>query len=224
MSGIGGLNLQGISVSPRFIFGANGKIRNSLHRVDEHKLLYVAGHNACVYSTDEKNQYFLEGSENVEKITAVAVSPSNRFVAICQRAEKAKCIIYDIHTQKLKQTLPDQDIDTDDYEAKEFLSAAFPVKNEQTQMVTLTGAPDWVLLLWDIDNIKVLSKINVGFSGFQSQINPKPGEEVDEPDHNLMCSYNPLEVGGDPSRVVVTGDNTFYIFKIVADVLDTELT
>jgi hypothetical protein len=224
MSGIGGLNLQGVSVSPRFIFGVNGKIRNSLYRVDEHKLMYVAGHNVCVYSTDEKNQYFLEGSEGVEKITAVAMSPSKRYVAICQRAAKAKCIIYDIHTQKLKQTLPDQDIETDDYEAMDFLSASFPVKNENTQMITLTGAPDWMVLLWDIDNIKVLSKINIGLSGFTAQINAKGGVAEEEPDHNLMCSYNPLELTGEPSRVIVTGNDTFYMFKIVDDQLETELT
>jgi hypothetical protein len=129
MSGIGSLNLQGITVSPRFIFGVNGQLKNNLHMIDEHKLLYVAGHNVVVYSTDEKNQYFLEGSENVEKITAIAVSRSNRHLAICERAEKARCVIYDIHTQKHKVTLPDQDIDCHDYESKEFLSASFS-KNE----------------------------------------------------------------------------------------------
>jgi hypothetical protein len=56
-----GLGLQGITVSPRFIFGANGDIKNNLHLIDEHKLLYVAGHNVVVYSTEpnESNQYFL---------------------------------------------------------------------------------------------------------------------------------------------------------------------
>lgn len=121
-------------------------------------------------------------------------------------------------------TLPDQDIETDDYEAKEFLSASFPTKNENTQMVTLTGAPDWMVLLWDLDNIKVLSKINIGLSGFTSQINPKGGEGEEESDHSLTCTYNPLELTGEPSRVVVTGTDTFYMFKIVDDTLETELT
>jgi hypothetical protein len=47
-----GLGLQGITVSPRFIFGVNGDIKNNLHLIDEHKLLYVAGHNVVVYSTE----------------------------------------------------------------------------------------------------------------------------------------------------------------------------
>jgi WD40 repeat protein len=32
-----------------------------LHLVDEHKILYTAGHNITVYSTDEKIQHFLNG-------------------------------------------------------------------------------------------------------------------------------------------------------------------
>lgn len=52
---------HGTTVSPRFIFGVNGQMRNNLHLVDEQKLLYVAGHNVVVYSIDEKTQYFLQG-------------------------------------------------------------------------------------------------------------------------------------------------------------------
>ena len=61
MSTLAGLGLQGTTVSPRFVFGVNGYLKNNLHFIDEHKLLYVAGHNVVVYSTDEKNQYFLQG-------------------------------------------------------------------------------------------------------------------------------------------------------------------
>jgi len=83
---LAGLGLQGITVSPRFIFGVNGELRNNLYMVDEHKILYTAGHNIVVYSTEEKNQYFLQGSENVEKITNIAVSKSKKFLAICEKS------------------------------------------------------------------------------------------------------------------------------------------
>ena len=85
---LAGLGLQGITVSPRFIFGVNGEIRNNLHLIEEHKLLYTAGHNVVVYSTDEKNQYFLPGQEGTEKITAIAVSFSKRYLAVCERTTK----------------------------------------------------------------------------------------------------------------------------------------
>jgi len=52
---LAGLGLQGITVSPRFMFGVNGDLKNSLYLIDEQKLLYTSGHNVVVYSTDEKN-------------------------------------------------------------------------------------------------------------------------------------------------------------------------
>jgi hypothetical protein len=50
---LAGLGLNGITVTPRFVFGVNGDLRNNLHLVDEHKLAYVAGHNVVVYSTED---------------------------------------------------------------------------------------------------------------------------------------------------------------------------
>jgi len=77
-----------------------------LHLIEEHKLLYTAGHNVVVYSTDEKNQYFLAGQEGTEKITAIAVSASKRYLAVCERTTKVEggglCTIYDINSQKKK--------------------------------------------------------------------------------------------------------------------------
>jgi hypothetical protein len=144
---LAGLGLQGITVSPRFIFGVNGSIRNNLHLIEEHKLLYTAGHNVVVYSTDEKNQYFLPGQEGTEKITAIAVSASKRYLAVCERTTKVEggglCTIYDINSQKKKQTLPDPDVDNREYNSREFLSAAFSWKDENKYIVTLTGQPDW---------------------------------------------------------------------------------
>ena len=112
------------------------------------------------------------------------------------------------------------DIECTDYDAKEFLSASFPSKNEHQNLITLCGAPDWFLLLWDIENISVLSKINIGIQGFTAQINMKGGAADREPNHNLMCSYNPF----DSERVVVTGEDTFKVYKIEDGQFDTVLT
>jgi hypothetical protein len=53
MSNFGGP--QGVSLIPRFIFGVNGEIRNSIAVVDDKKVLYVAGHNIVIYDPDEKS-------------------------------------------------------------------------------------------------------------------------------------------------------------------------
>ena len=85
--------------------------------MNDHKLLYTAGHNIIIYSTDEKNQVFLAGSENVEKISCIAVSKSSKYVAVCEKAHRAICTIYETDTYRKKKVLPDPDITVTDYEA-----------------------------------------------------------------------------------------------------------
>ena len=95
------------------------------------------------------------------------------------------CTIFDIHSQKKKKTLPDQDVACNDYESKEFLSCAFSTKKELEGniLITLTGEPDWMLMLWDWEKQKVLSKVNIGITGVPFSINQKGGDV--EPDYNF---------------------------------------
>ena len=73
MSGSAGL--QGITVSPRFIFGVNGGMKNNLYLLEDHRLMYTAGHNIVVYNVEDKSQYFLSGSEGTMGISTIAISP-----------------------------------------------------------------------------------------------------------------------------------------------------
>ena len=60
------------------------------------------------------------GVEGTEGITSIVVSPAKKYVAICEKAERALCTVYDLNTLKRKKTLT-----SSDYQAKEFLSVAF---------------------------------------------------------------------------------------------------
>jgi hypothetical protein len=84
-----------------------------------------------------------------------------------------------------------------DYQAKEFLSCCFSPKNEKQHLITLTGEPDWCILFWQWDKIKILAQINIGMSGtLQSNC--------------FSCSFNPH----DHNSVVVTGPNVYKYYKI----------
>ena len=85
--------------------------------MNDQKLLYTAGHNVIIYSIDESTQLMLPGSENVEKISSIAVSKSSKYVAVCEKANRALCTIYELDTYRKKKVLPDPDIPVTDYEA-----------------------------------------------------------------------------------------------------------
>jgi len=42
-----------VTLTPRFIFGVNGQIKNNLFIIEEKKLVYVAGHNVIIYNVEE---------------------------------------------------------------------------------------------------------------------------------------------------------------------------
>ena len=60
------------------------------------------------------------GVEGSEGITALAVSPAKKYLAVCEKAERALCIVYDLTTLKRRKILT-----STDYSAKEFISVAF---------------------------------------------------------------------------------------------------
>lgn len=59
----------------RHIFGISNNWRNHVHFINDHKVLYPAGHNIIVYNIDEKQQSYIAGIEGYKGFTTVAVSP-----------------------------------------------------------------------------------------------------------------------------------------------------
>ena len=153
------LGLQGVTVTPRFIFGVNGENTNNLHIVDDKKLMYVAGHNVVIYNPDEKTQQFIPGSENVEGINFITVSNTNTpHLAICERAKRAQVTIVGAIDRKVKKTVPDPNQEDAGFTATEFLTAAFSPKDDK-KLIVLAGEPDWCLIMWEWQKFGVLAKV-----------------------------------------------------------------
>jgi hypothetical protein len=63
----GPLSAQGTYLSSsllRFIFGVNAELKNNAHFLEDHRIVYAAGHNVIVYNTEDKSQYFYQGKLN----------------------------------------------------------------------------------------------------------------------------------------------------------------
>lgn len=39
----------------------NGELRQNLYLIEDHRLMYTAGHNIVIYNVEEKSQVFLQG-------------------------------------------------------------------------------------------------------------------------------------------------------------------
>ena len=94
----------------------------------------------------------LPGIEGSEGITALALSPSKKYLAVCEKAERAICGVVDI--SNLNTVLKRKRILTSmDYACKSFISCAFaPVGYDKSYLVTLSGVEDdprVIIWTWD---------------------------------------------------------------------------
>jgi len=82
------------------------------------------------------------GVEGSEGITAITVSPSRKYVAICEKSERALCLIWDISGIASNPVVPPKRkkvLTSTDYAAKEFISVAFAPTNEKSLLCTLVS-------------------------------------------------------------------------------------
>lgn len=93
--------------SRRHCFGARGSRANSLAWADESTLIYLCGASLVLYQPDTKTQRFVTGSQHA--ITAFAVCPSKRLLAVAERGEKATVSTYDLQTLKRRKVLTCKD-------------------------------------------------------------------------------------------------------------------
>ena len=80
--------LMASCLSPRFVFGVQGSRSNAIGFSDQATLVYLAGHTVVIYNILDGKQRFIHGSESSESITAMALCPSSRFIAIAEDSDK----------------------------------------------------------------------------------------------------------------------------------------
>ena len=89
------------------MFGVKGDVKNNLFYLDDQRVLYPSGHNIIIYNIDDKKQTYISGKikilliisigvEGSEGITALTVSQGKKYLAICEKAERAICTVYDL--------------------------------------------------------------------------------------------------------------------------------
>ena len=83
-------------------------------------------------------------------MTALAVSPNRRYVAIAEKGEKPTITIYDLHSLRKKKVLSSPEV-----QSVEYISLAF--SPDSKYLVAQGGKPDWTLLYWTWEKSKVMA-------------------------------------------------------------------
>jgi WD40 repeat protein len=135
---------------PRHIFGLKTGISGNIAFQDEQTIVYPSGANCILYNIDQKSQKFIPASEKSQGMTAMAVSPNRRYVAIAEKGEKATITVYDLHSLRRRKVLSSSEV-----ASTGFVSLAF--SPDSKYLVAQGGQPDWTLLYWTWEKSKVMA-------------------------------------------------------------------
>lgn len=177
-----------ISIQTKHIFGCKNDIANAVYHIDEHRIIYAAGHNIVIYNIEDRQMQFLPGIEGSLGITSVTLCPKHRFLAVAERAERGVICVYDMAKQRKKRVLV-----TSDCLSQEYISMSFAPKQEKKFLISLGGHPDWTLIYWQWDRQRVLHSTKVS-----------SGSPVYQISFNILDYMN---------GIIATGNNVFFWYK-----------
>jgi cilia- and flagella-associated protein 57 len=138
----------------RHAYGVRSHSKNCLSYLDDHHLMYVAGNNVVIMSTETKDQSFIPGTVYPQRglgITCISSSHPKKIIAVAEKtADNGIVTFYDSHSLRKKKTINHADLGS-----KEITSMAF--SNDGKYFIMQGGAPEWNLCLWNIEkNIKLI--------------------------------------------------------------------
>ena len=136
--------------SLRHAFGFKSDVANNIWYLDEQTIIYPSGSNCVLYNIDQRTQKFIPGTDQSNGMTALAVSPNRRYVAVAEKGEKPSITIYDLHSLRKRKVLT-----TSECQSSEYVSIAF--SPDSKYLVAQGGRPDWTLLYWTWEKAKVLA-------------------------------------------------------------------
>ncbi|KAJ8306471.1 hypothetical protein KUTeg_017016 [Tegillarca granosa] len=172
----------------RHIFGLKSGVTGNICYHDEQTIVYPAGSNCILYNTEQKTQKFIQGTDKSEGMTALAVSPNRRYVAIAEKGEKPTITIHDLHSLRKRKVLSSTDV-----QSGEYVSLAF--SPDSKYLVAQGGKPDYTLLYWTWEKSKVMAVTKTS--------NPQTNPPV------YQVTFNPQ----DNTQLCVVGNGIFKNFR-----------
>ena len=145
-----GIDMSIAVATPRHCFGLKPDVADNICYLDEQTIIYPSGSNCILFNIDQKSQRFIAGTDKSTGMTALAVSPNRRYVAIAEKGDKAVISIYDLNTLRKKKVLSSTEV-----QSTEFVSVAF--SPDSKYLVSQGGRPDWTLLYWTWEKAKVMA-------------------------------------------------------------------
>ena len=125
--------------------------------------MYPAGHSIVVTDAEHRSQRFVPCTPEASRITAIAVSPNLKHLAVAESYPVASgtpstITVYELATLKRRKVLP-----AGEQHAGDILDVDF--SQDGRFLLAQGGAPDWMLTLWVWEKAKVGCTLRTGVPG-----------------------------------------------------------
>lgn len=174
---------------PHHMFGLRSNISGNISYLDEQTIVFPSGNQVVRFNVDQKQQRFMPGSDKTQGMSAIALSPNRRYIAIAERAEKPTVTIFDLlHDQsKKRKTLTCPELQT-----QEFVCLSF--SPDSKYLIAQGGKPEWTLVYWVWEKSKIMATM-------------KTTNQSSHPVYQV--SFNPH----DNTQICATGNHIFKLFR-----------
>eukprot|EP00754_Rhynchopus_humris_P009372 Rhum_TRINITY_DN13996_c1_g1::Rhum_TRINITY_DN13996_c1_g1_i1::g.66708::m.66708 len=192
----------------RHAFGIKADSADNIHFIDESTCAFPVGRNIVLYNTQANQQKFIPGNEKCEQITAMALSPNKRYLAVAESGETPIVSIYDTATRRKKKALPGQGMSFPDLGSREYVCMAFSADGKI--LITQGGAPEWNLVYWTWDRSKAVAWTSTALD-----------KGVAAQDRRLISQVSVCPK--DPTLICVSGNGLFRFLRLMEGRLNPAL-
>lgn len=149
------------TLSCKYIFGLQSRLRQNVAFVDDHTICYPAGHYIVIYNLQDKSQKFISASLSASGISALAISPSKRFLALAETTNASGELgsvihIFDLKTLRKRKVLANAESSN----RSSFNALSFSSDNQL--LLSLSSSPESELLCWNWSKAKILASTKSG--------------------------------------------------------------
>ena len=169
---------QALKLGCRHAFGVAADAANGLHWLNENTLLYPVGHSVALCNTESKAQRFIQASPESSGISALALTPNRKYLALGEQAEKGTVTIFDLASLKRRKVLISSVASgkarvcwglsacadcrcklMPDFALQDIVSMAFSADGHL--LAVQGGAPDWLLVVWVWEKAKTVDTLRI---------------------------------------------------------------
>lgn len=121
---------------------------------DERTVIYPCGRNLVVEETDSHRQAFIPyaGDHGEDGITAMAITPNRRFLAVAEQHSPAVVTVWDLQTSRRRKVIASKE-----GHSQKIVSMCF--SPDSKYLVTQGGRPEWALTYWNWEKPKFMASV-----------------------------------------------------------------